>query len=228
MAVPSEDISINIRDIQHYLYCPHRWGLIAIECSWSENAFITRANLLHRRVHDPDRSYTSRHKQVLTSVQVYYDDPDYNIFGVTDCIELTKSLDGAVVPGRSGTYQLCIVEYKPTKPKGVPYHFDDLMQVFAQKICVDAVFRTACQAEIYYADQKIRQDLPFSELYSDCDVRLKMTLLEMRQFLQNGQVPPIRKAQKCSGCSMKDLCMPKINRKSWLIQEIIEMGRSDQ
>ena len=34
----------------------------------------------------------------------------------------------------------------------------------------------------------------------------------MRLNLRNGTIPAIVKGQKCSGCSMKDLCMPKIKK----------------
>ena len=86
-----EEISVSIRNIQHFLYCPHRWGLINIDCSWDENYFVTKGNMIHNRVHDPDNSYVSRTKQVLTSVRVYND--SLGIYGVTDCIELTKRKD---------------------------------------------------------------------------------------------------------------------------------------
>lgn len=44
--------SISIRSIQHWLYCRHRWGLLEINCAWAENYYVTKANLLHRRVHE--------------------------------------------------------------------------------------------------------------------------------------------------------------------------------
>lgn len=56
---------ITIRSIQHYMYCPHRWGLIEINKSWGENIFVTKANLLHDRVHDPEKSYTGRGKKYI-------------------------------------------------------------------------------------------------------------------------------------------------------------------
>lgn len=224
MKVHDNDILINIRDIQHYLYCSHRWGLITIECSWAENAFVTRANFLHRRVHDPDRSYISRHGEVLTSVQVYNDNPEYNIFGVTDSIELTRSENGIGISGKKGKFALRLVEYKPTTPKGCSYNFEDLMQVFAQKICVDYVFKTDCDAAIYYADIKRKVDLPIKSKFYEYDNLLKKVLAEMRYFIREGKLPPIRKNQKCSGCSMRDICMPKISRKSWLGNEIRRIG----
>ena len=57
---------ITIRSIQHYLYCPHRWGLMEIDKAWAENMYVTKANLMHERVHDPDQNYTIRGKKVYT------------------------------------------------------------------------------------------------------------------------------------------------------------------
>ena len=78
---------ITIRSIQHYMYCPHRWGLLEIDKAWAENVFVTKANLMHERVHDPDRHYTARGRKVYTSVPVYNDLEEYNLYGVTDCLE---------------------------------------------------------------------------------------------------------------------------------------------
>ena len=154
---------ITIRSIQHYMYCPHRWGLIEINKSWGENIFVTKANLLHDRVHDPEKSYTGRGKKVYTSVPVYNDDEQYNLYGVTDCIELKKDKTGITIKDDNQRYKLTIVEYKPTKPKEKDYREDDLMQVFAQKLCVDSIFGGDCDGVLYYADVKKRISLPLKE-----------------------------------------------------------------
>lgn len=212
---------IAIRSIQHYMYCPHRWGLIEIDRAWEENIFVTKACLMHKRVHDPDRHYFSKGKKVYTSVPVYNDKPDYNLYGITDCVELTVSDDGIVIDNSNNKYKIIIVEYKPTMPKHSEYNEDDLMQVFAQKICVDYIFNCDCDAVIYYADKKKRVHLPLRDNYDKYDVYLKSLLQEMRRNFKNGTIPPIRKGQKCGGCSMKDLCMPSI-KKVTSTQKLIE------
>ena len=218
---------ITIRSIQHYLYCPHRWGLLEIDKAWAENIFVTKANLMHERVHDPDKSYTMRGKKVFTSVPVYNDSDQYNLYGITDCLELTKDKYGVAINGSEEKYHICIVEYKPTKPKNVEYREDDLMQVFAQKICVDYVFGCECDGVIYYADVKKRIILPLKENYREYDIRLKNILAEMRRNLADGHIPGIRKGQKCSGCSMKDLCMPSIKPAQDLQAEIEKIGKAE-
>ena len=200
--------TLNIRSIQHYLYCPHRWGLLEIDRAWAENVFVTKANLLHSRVHDPERSYTAKGKKVYTSVPVYCDAEEYNLFGVVDCLEVQQE-------------KLAIVEYKPTMPKEEQFRYDDLMQVFAQKLCVDFVFRCDCDAYLYYADKKKRVELPLREKAAEYDAHLKKLLGEMREYMVLGVIPPKKKGQKCNGCSMKDLCMPSV-KKAKSIRSIIK------
>ena len=211
---------IAIRSIQHYMYCSHRWGLLEIDRAWAENAFVTKANLMHDRVHNPDKNYTTKGKEVYTSVPVYNDLEQYNLYGVTDCLEMTKDKQGVSINGSKEKYSICIVEYKPTKPKDREYYEEDLMQVFAQKICVDFVFGCDCNAVLYYADVKKRIVLPVKENFEIYNQQLIKLLEEMRVNLEKGIIPPIRKGQKCSGCSMKDLCMPSAKQSKNLLEQI--------
>lgn len=197
-----------MRKIQHFMYCPHRWGLCEIEQLWVDNLFVAQADLMHERVHDPDYVRSGRGTKTYCGVNVYHDGQEYGIYGVTDCIEVRKASDGVPVAGESGRYQLCIVEYKPTKPKERDWNDEDLMQVFAQKLCVDHIFGSNCEAAIYYADVRKRVMLPVREEYTRLDRELKEILKQMRKMLAQGTVPPIPKGQRCSGCSMKDICLP--------------------
>lgn len=221
---------IAIRQIQHYLYCPHRWGLIEIDKAWTENYFVAKANLMHERVHDEKAAYKSRGKRTYTAVSVYNDNEPYNLYGVTDCIEVEGDADLYAYRNQKRfqsdlpNIKVCIVEYKPTKPKNAEFRIDDLMQVFAQKICVDYVFSCNCDAEIYYADVKRRYKLPLRENFNEYDDLLRKCLQEMREHLKSGNIPAVLTKQKCSGCSMKDLCMSKLKMKSDIKTKIRELN----
>ncbi len=199
---------ISLRRIQHFLYCPHRWGLCEIEQLWADNLFVAQADLMHERVHDPDYVRVSRGIKTYCGVSVYHDGLDYGLYGVTDCIEARSDPGGVAIPGENGRYQLCIVEYKPTKPKNREWNEEDLMQIFAQKLCVDHVFGGNCEAAVYYADVRKRVVLPVREEYARLDRELKEVLVQMRTMLKLGKVPPIPRQQRCTGCSMKDVCLP--------------------
>lgn len=215
-----DEYSCSIRALQHFMYCPHRWGLIYNDCSWAENAFVTKANLMHKRVHDPDRAYISRNKRVLTSVTVYND--ALNIYGVTDCIEMDRENDLNDITASS---LLTIVEYKPRMPSNALYNEDDCMQVFAQKVCLDWMFHCEVKGTLYYADVKKRVQLPLEENYDKYYHTLTALLDKIRMHITTGEVPPIRKGQKCRGCSFLNMCIPKANKKmkKSLFQQLEEM-----
>ena len=92
-----------------------------IDRAWAENFYVTRANLMHERVHDPAKSYMARGRKVFTSVPVYHDREPYNLYGVVDCLEMSPDKEGITINGSDERYRLCIVEYKPTKPKEKGY-----------------------------------------------------------------------------------------------------------
>lgn len=206
----TDELSISIRSLQHYLYCPHRWGLINIECSWAENYFVTKADLMHQRVHDPERAYVSAKKRVLTAVPVFND--QLGLYGMTDCIELVKDAHGVSIEEYPGKYMLTIVEYKPRQPKDSPCHHEDVIQVFAQKVCVDSIFHCNSNGVIYYGDTRKRIELPLMENYSSYYKELLELLERIRDCTLRGEIPPIRKGQKCGGCSFRELCLPQVSK----------------
>ncbi|MBQ3334771.1 MAG: Dna2/Cas4 domain-containing protein [Eubacteriaceae bacterium] len=72
----------------------------------------------------------------------------------------------------------------------------------------------------YYANVKKRIALPLNENYNQYHSNLIETLNKMRDYQERGVIPQIRKGQKCSGCSLKDICMPKMNKETSVFQEI--------
>ena len=71
------------------------------------------------------------------------------------------------------------------------------------------------------------QNIMETENFEEYDVKLKNILAEMRRNLATGHIPGIRKEQKCSGCSMKDLCMPSIKPVKDLQAEIEKIGKAE-
>ncbi len=200
---------IPIRSIQHWLYCPHRWGLMEVDCAWAENYFVTKSNIMHENVHS-DKVYSSKAKRSYTAIKVYNDLPKYGIYGVTDCLEIA---DGRYI----------IVEYKPTQPKNEQFYHEDMMQVFTQKACVDYMFGCNSEGYLYYADTRKRVKLPLEENFVAYQNELLSILVEIRYNIRNGIIPPIRNGQKCNGCSMKDLCMPNQKKHEGLRQSISKL-----
>lgn len=99
---------INIRTIQHFLYCPTRWYLLEYEQMWKENAFVANANIIHKRV-DRSINYNLINGVCETSVPVY--NHELNIKGIIDCLEFIKDENGVYVKKFDNYFRLNIVEY---------------------------------------------------------------------------------------------------------------------
>ena len=121
--------SINIRDIQHYMYCPRRYAMLTINRDWNENAFTVKASLLHEHVHDGSHSYSNRCKVVRSAVAIYNDLPEYDIYGITDCVEFIRDDEGVEIMGLVGKYKVRLVEYKPKAPKVASFNETDYKQL---------------------------------------------------------------------------------------------------
>lgn len=215
---------INIRAIQHYLYCPRRFGLLQINDDWQENALVVRGNLIHERVHSGEHSYSSKLVRAESAVQLFHD--ELEIFGVADCIEFRTNEKAEYSPRLGGRYDITIVEYKPTRPKVSEISETDAIQVFAQKLCADSIYGVKCAGVLYYADVKRRVKLPFDEEYDRYYSLLKKLLSEMRAVLDSGIIPNRTPKQKCSGCSLESVCMPKCPQYS-VRKEIMKQIRGD-
>lgn len=208
------------------MYCPRRFALLEINRDWSENAYVVKANILHENVHDGSHGFSDSKKVVHSSVAVYNDLSEYDLYGITDCIEFVKGKDGVKINGLDGLYKIKIVEYKPKAPKTGSFNETDAIQVFAQKICADYVFDCSSEAYLYYADTRKRVRLPFDEKYGKYDALLKELLIKMRCVLSQDKIPPRIKGQKCSGCSISDICFPK--DKQYSVRKLVmEMKGAD-
>ena len=199
----SED-SVLIREVQHFAYCPHRWGLIHIGCDWSENAFVNKAKLVHGRI-DRGKPTALRGSIVERSVQVYND--EWGLFGVLDALELKPSRQGVFIPKYRECFALTVIEYKPSVPRSERALFADRMQLLAQKICADRVFGAECSACFYYADARKRTLIGFEE---EDRMSLAGIVSSIGDCRREGRIPPPRKSALCSGCSMQDICLPKV------------------
>ena len=197
------DEPVSIREVQHFAYCPHRWGLIHIGCDWSENAFVNRAKLIHERV-DRGKPTALRGSIVECSVQVY--DDEWGLFGVLDALELKPSDHGVFISKYQERFALTVIEYKPSVPRSEHALFADRMQLLAQKICADRVFGAECSACFYYADTRKRAWIRFEE---EDRISLAEILRSIVDCRREGCIPPPQKSAFCSGCSMKDICLPK-------------------
>ncbi len=210
---------IQIRALQHYLYCPHRWGMLHIEGLWNENSSTVKSELGHVNVHSDKLSHVNRNKVCCTDVTVYSE--TLGIYGKVDMLEFVRSESGAYIDGLGGRYFANVIEYKPTAPKnthqgGVEA---DHLQLYAQCRCVGELFKCEVAPYILYIDAHRRVKVEFS----DVDFQnLVKAIGEIDAYMRDGIVPKAEYGTKCSGCSMIDTCMPRL-KSSGVKKKILEI-----
>ncbi|MEG2541192.1 MAG: Dna2/Cas4 domain-containing protein, partial [Clostridia bacterium] len=94
---------ITLRSIQQFYYCPHRWGLMQINCDWESNYFVAQGDILHENV-DIKELIKIGDKYQCKSLNVFNE--DYGIFGVVDVLELKKSNKGVRIEPLNDTFDV--------------------------------------------------------------------------------------------------------------------------
>lgn len=196
------------------MYCPRRFALLEVNDDWAENAFVVKQTSSMRTSTAASATLKISVRSSESDLSVYNDDPKYNIFGVVDCIEFVRDKCGDYIDTLDGTFRVEIVEYKPTRPKAGEFNQTDAIQVYAQKLCVDNVFHCNSRCFLYYADVRRRSELPFDTQGAEYDKMLCDYLGKMREILAADIIPKRVKGQKCSGCSLSDMCFPKVKKYS--------------
>lgn len=192
-----EEDLLPLSGIQHFAYCERQWGLIHIEGQWVENLHTAEGRLLHKKVDDPFFIESRGKVKIVRSVPLV--SRKLGLYGVADLIELHRE------PGHRPANDFVIVEYKKGKPK--PDDRDEV-QLCAQAICLEEMLGISLSnGSIYYGEIKRRQQVSL-------DTRLREHVhslsVKMHSLFTTGTTPPAVKGKRCKGCSMVDVCLPKI------------------
>jgi CRISPR-associated exonuclease Cas4 len=81
------------------------------------------------------------------------------------------------------------------------------------------VWKCSSDAFIYYDDTRKRVELPFDTEFEKYDSMIKDFLGQMREIKSSHTIPSRKKGQKCSGCSISDLCFP--GEKKYCVRDIV-------
>lgn len=205
------DDFIAISALQHYLYCPRQCALIHVEQLWAENVRTAEGRLLHERA---DRPRSERRRGVRTVIAMPLAHQALGITGVADVVEFHQTPDGErIVP----------VEYKRGRPK---MHRADEVQLCAQALCLEAMTGQPIPAgALFYGEARRRTDVVFDDELR----RLTLDTVAAAHALLDAGITPKAdyQARRCDGCSLLDLCQPRLLGRrgtvgAWLAQELKE------
>ena len=208
-----EEDFLQLAGLQHFTFCRRQWALIHIEQQWEENVLTVKGNLFHEKVHD---GYSSeKRKNVIISRGMPVHSRALGISGECDVVEFVQAEEGISLPGREGKYILYPIEYKRGRAKVTD---EDRMQLTAQAICLEEMFLTEIpQAYLFYGETRRRECVEITEaLREEC----RRLLQEMHQFYTRGYTPKVKKTKRCEACSLKEICLPKLEKSRNVAQYI--------
>lgn len=191
--------------IQHFSFCRRQWALIHIEQQWSENARTVDGTLFHRRAHD-DAQFESR-GDLLIARGFRIASQRLNIVGVCDVVEFHRDPAGIELFGREGRWSVYPVEYKRGAPKASDA---DRLQLCGQAMCLEEML--ACdipEGSLFYGETRRRERVQFTD-----ELRGQVAAMhdEMRRLYDRGYTPRAKPTKGCNACSLKEICLPRLNK----------------
>ena len=191
----TEEEYLMISGIQHFKFCRRQWALIHIEQQWEENVHIVVGELKEKR------------KDTLIVRALPVSSRTLGVSGECDIVEFHKCEDGVKLFGHRDLYSIYPVEYKKGKPKKSD---EDILQLTAQAMCLEEMFSTRIEeGAIFYGETRRREQVYFS---SELREEVENMFSEMHEYYKKNYTPKVKKTKVCQSCSLKNLCLPKLEK----------------
>ena len=114
------------------------------------------------------------------------------------------------------------MEYKRGEPKKNDV---DKLQLAAQAICLEEML--CCEIPfgyIYYGETRHRLKVEFDQKVRE---KVCQSFLEMHKYFLQSYTPKVKRTKSCNACSLKDICLPVLN-KDQSVSEYIKTQIGDE
>ena len=200
-----EDDFLQLSGIQHFSFCRRQWALIHIEMQWQENVRTVEGKILHENAHDTFLKEKRGDWLIVRAMPVH--SREMGVSGECDVVEFHKDKDGIYLDGKDGKYSVIPVEYKKGKPKTDDF---DVLQVAAQALCLEEMLCCSIPyGYLYYGEIRRRLKVEFTDEIRE---KVKKIFCEMHKYYDQQYTPKVKISKKCNACSLKDICVPVLNK----------------
>lgn len=199
--------AMQLSGLQHFAYCPRQWALIHIEQQWRENERTAEGRILHRNAHDGLSHELRGDLLMLRGLHVFSE--KLEVSGICDVVEFHRDPAGVTIPGYDGTWIPYPVEYKRGKPKE---NDADRLQLCAQAICLEEMLLCSIpEGSLYYGETRRREVVALNDELRESVLHM---LEQMRKYFHAGYTPKARQTKGCNACSLRDICLPRLEKLS--------------
>lgn len=210
-----EDDYLMLSGIQHFYFCKRQWGLIHLEQQWEENAATIQGQFLHKKADNP--YLKEKRKDKFISRAIHVSSKRLELSGILDIVEFYNDSHGISVKGKKGLWQPYIVEYKKGKKKR---DNRDIVQLVAEVICLEETLNTKIDhSYLYYFESKDKLKI---EITKELRNEVMIMAEQMHSYYDNKVLPKAEYFKNCPLCSLKDICLPRINKKPRNVENYID------
>lgn len=208
-----------ISGLQHFRFCCRQWALIHLEQQWAENLRTVEGEFLHERAHN--EQLRERRGDLLTVRGLRVQSLTLGLSGVCDVVEFRQDARGVPLSGKEGQWLPYPVEYK----RGVPKQDGcDELQLCAQAMCLEEML--CCEipeGALYYGEPRRRLRV---SLTKELREEVRSDAAQMHALYRRGHTPRIRRTKSCNACSLKELCLPGL-QKSGSVRDYLRRHMED-
>lgn len=217
----TEDDYLMLSGIQHFKFCRRQWALIHIEQQWAENIHTVVGELMHKKAHDP--YFTEKRKDLLVVRSLPVASKVMGVSGECDVVEFHRCEDGIKLHGHRGTFLVYPIEYKKGKPKVTE---EDKLQLVAQALCLEEMFSTnISEGALFYGETRRREVVIITEELRQEVIKM---FQEMHQYFDRKYTPKVKYNKACNSCSLKDICLPKLEKSNSVEKYITQMLKEEE
>ena len=208
-----------ISGLQHFRFCRRQWALIHLEQQWAENLRTVEGEFLHERAHN--EQLRERRGDLLTVRGLRVQSLTLGLSGVCDVVEFRQDARGVPLSGKEGQWLPYPVEYK----RGVPKQDGcDELQLCAQAMCLEEML--CCEipeGALYYGEPRRRLCV---SLTKELREEVRSDAAQMHALYRRGHTPRVRRTKSCNACSLKELCLPGL-QKSGSVRDYLRRHMED-
>lgn len=197
---------VMISALQHLAFCERQCALIHIEQQWAENRFTVLGDLLHKTVQSAE---SEKRDGIIIARSLRLVSYQLGLVGQADVVEFhpCELGEGVFLPGEEGRWRPFLVEYKRGRPKQTAV---DSVQLCAQALCLEEQLGLSIdEGALFYGEKRRRQSVCFDEsLRTETILQIE----RLHNLIRSGKTPSAVYEDRCTACSLLDICNPKMTR----------------
>ena len=209
-----------ISGLQHFRFCRRQWALIHIEAQWAENLRTVEGQILHERAHNESLRESRGDLWIVRGLRVQ--SLTLGLSGQCDVVEFRRDdARGVPLAGKEGVWLPYPIEYKRGSPK---VGGCDELQLCAQAMCLEEMLCCEIPAgALFYGETRRRKQV---ELTSELRKEVRADAAQMHDLYRRGRTPQVKPTKSCNACSLKELCLPRL-QKSGTVQDYLRRSMEE-